>query len=142
MSGYTDATRWLLNTLIAYKTSLGRNRRDPIPAASPHDIHAILDTLRQHTEQLGETDATAATHLRSQVIPLIEGYVAALEIADYEPAWFFHPQFTIDTGQIVNQGRAKGLFRGLVSVEDEPMTPGRSRASRCPDPPRPSGYCL
>ena len=127
VSGYTDATRWLLNTLIAYKASLGRDRRDPIPAASRRDIQAILDILRQHTEQLGETDAAAATHLRSQVIPLIEGYVAALEIADYEPAWFFHPQFTIDTGQIVNQGRAKGLFRGLVSVEDEPMTPREER---------------
>jgi hypothetical protein len=39
----------------------------------------------------------------------------------------FSRDFTIDTGQIVNQGRARGLFRGLVSLDDEPMTPREER---------------
>jgi hypothetical protein len=33
----------------------------------------------------------------------------------------------IDTGQIVNQGRAEHLFRGLTGTSGEPMTPREER---------------
>jgi hypothetical protein len=61
------------------------------------------------------------------VIPLVATYAAALEQAGYPPKLFFSRDFTIDTGQIVNQGRARALFRGLVTLDGEPMTPREER---------------
>lgn len=126
-AGYTDATRYLLNALIAVKTRFGMDRRDEWPEATRQHIDSVLGELCTQASKLRQFDASAAEHVRDEIIPLVEGYTKALHIGGYEPRWFFHPRFSIDTGQIVNQGRAKGLFRGLVSTIDEPMTPREER---------------
>ncbi|MGA5701723.1 hypothetical protein [Peterkaempfera bronchialis] len=126
-SGYTDATRRFLNTLLTHKAARGIGRRDEFPHASTDDIQAVLTALRRQAENLASVDAHAATHLRDQVTPLITTYATALHKAGYPPATFFSRAFTIDTGQIVNQGRAQGLFRGLAATNGEPMTPREER---------------
>ncbi|MFJ1732982.1 hypothetical protein [Streptomyces sp. NPDC088254] len=47
----------------------------------------------------------------------------ALRQAGYPPSLIFFRAFTINTGQIVNQGRAEKLFRGLTGTNGEPMRP-------------------
>ena len=127
-SGYTDATRWLLNTLLDYKTARGLGPRDPFPGATSHDTTTILATLESAAAQLNAgTDQAAAAHIRRDVLPLVTTYTSALTQAGYPPAMLFSRDFTIDTGQIVNQGRARSLFRSLVSLGDEPMTPREER---------------
>ncbi|AXE27984.1 hypothetical protein C0216_31215 (plasmid) [Streptomyces globosus] len=71
--------------------------------------------------------AAAAEHLHGQVHPQVAAYAAALERAGYPPSLFFSRTFTIDTGQIVNQGRAEALFCGLAATNGEPMTPREER---------------
>ncbi|MEV7284914.1 hypothetical protein AB0O01_10195 [Streptomyces sp. NPDC093252] len=73
------------------------------------------------------TSRPAAGHLRGQIRPLVTAYAATLERAGYPPRLFFSRTFTIDTGQIVNQGRAQALFRGLTATNGEPMTPREAR---------------
>jgi hypothetical protein len=127
-SGYTDATRWLLNALIGYKAARGLGTRAPFPEATSDDAASILAALETTAAQMDAgIDQAAAVHIRLNVIPLATTYLAALGQAGYPPGLLFSRDFTIDTGQIVNQGRARGLFRGLVSLDDEPMTPREER---------------
>ncbi|MFE5030253.1 hypothetical protein ACFRAO_45020 [Streptomyces sp. NPDC056656] len=126
-SGYTDAARPFLNTLLAVKARHGLGRRDPFPDASWSDAREVLGLLRAQAAVLNGIDATAARHLKEQVLPLVETYVSALHEAGWPASAVFSREFTIDTGQIVNQGRGMGLFRGLVSRPDEPMTPREER---------------
>jgi hypothetical protein len=127
-AGYTDATRWFLNALLAHKAERGFGPRDPFTAATRDDVLAILARLEATAAELAAgIDHAATLHVREAVIPLVTGYAAALDQADYPPAMLFSPSFTIDTGQIVNQGRARALFRGLASLDDEPMTPREER---------------
>jgi hypothetical protein len=127
-SGYTDPTRWLLNVILAHKADQGLGPRDPFPAATSGDSSAVIAALEATAAELAAgTDRAAAAHIRENVIPLAATYIAALGQAGYPAGLLFSRDFTIDTGQIVNQGRARALFRGLVSVDDEPMTPREER---------------
>ncbi|MFJ6492023.1 hypothetical protein [Streptomyces californicus] len=126
-SGYTDATRPFLNTLLAHKRARGLGRRDEFERATGTDVDAVLDVLAARAKGLEPVDAAAAAHLREQVHPQVAAYAAALERAGYPPRLFFSRAFTIDTGQIVNQGRAEHLFRGLTGTNGEPMTPREER---------------
>jgi hypothetical protein len=127
-SGYTDATRWLLNVILAHKADRGLGPRDPFPAATSGDSSAVIAALEASVAELDAgTDRAAAVHVRENVIPLAATYTDALAQAGYPPGLLFSRDFTIDTGQVVNQGRARALFRGLVSIDDEPMTPREER---------------
>ena len=127
-SGYTDATRWLLNVILAHKAAHGLAPRDPFPTATSDDSSAVIAALEATAAGLDAgIDRAAAAHIRENVIPLAATYIAALAQAGYPPALLFSRDFTIDTGQIVNQGRARALFRGLASLDDEPMTPREER---------------
>jgi hypothetical protein len=127
-SGYTDATRWLLNALVVYKAARGLGPRDPFPGATADDTAAVIGALESAAARLDDgIDQAAAAHIRRNVIPLVTTYADALGQAGYPPGLLFSRDFTIDTGQIVNQGRARGLFRSLVSLDDEPMTPREER---------------
>jgi hypothetical protein len=125
--GYTDATRFFLNELLAQKAASGIGRRHPFPHATAADVQAVLERIAARARQIGPVDRRASRHIIRQVLPLVEAYAIALERADYPPSAFFDRNFTIDTGQIVNQGRALTLFRGLAATEDEPMTPREDR---------------
>jgi hypothetical protein len=126
-AGYTDASRHLLNAILARKAARGLGRREEFPDATSADVRAVLDALTERADTCDQVDHRAASHLRGQVIPQATAYARALELAGYPPTLFFSPRFTIDTGQIVNQGRARGLFRGLAATADEPMTPREER---------------
>ncbi|MFC5724985.1 hypothetical protein ACFP1Z_33070 [Streptomyces gamaensis] len=126
-SGYTDATRWFLNTLLGHKARLGLGRRDEHQPATGADVDAVLGALTDQGYALERIDRRATAHLRGHIHPQVAAYAAALERAGYPPSMFFSRRFTIDTGQIVNQGRAQGLFRGLAATNGEPMTPREER---------------
>lgn len=127
MSGYLDTTRFLLNTILAQKAARGIDRRQRFTGATVADIAAVVAALHETAEHLADFDTHAAAHLTQDVLPLVEAYVPVLLAAGYPPEMFFDPRFTIDTGTIVNQGRARHLFHGLVSREDEPITPHEER---------------
>jgi hypothetical protein len=127
-SGYTDATRWLLNVILAHKADRGLGPRDPFPTATSDDATAVIAAMESAAAGLDAgIDLAAAAHIRENVVPLTATYADALGQAGYPPGLLFSRDFTIDTGQIVNQGRARALFRGLVSLDDEPMTPREER---------------
>jgi hypothetical protein len=127
VSGYTDATRFLLNGILQHKASRGISRREQFAGATEADVRSVIDSLYLIGLRLKQTDALAARHVSTEIIPLVEAYTEALRDADYPPATFFDRGFTVDTGQIVNQGRALPLFKGLATTSEEPMTPHEER---------------
>ena len=58
---------------------------------------------------------------------MVSLYKEALKDANYAASSFIDKTFTIDTGIICNLGRAISEFKGLVSVEDEPLTLNHER---------------
>ncbi|MFE0916038.1 MULTISPECIES: hypothetical protein [unclassified Streptomyces] len=127
VSGYTDATRTFLNTLLAIKAGQGIARREPFPAATWNHVRQIIQDMTDRAKALDAIDPTAAQHIRTEILPIVETYSSAMRAAGYPAAAVFSREFTIDTGQIVNQGRGMGLFRGLAATTDEPMTPREER---------------
>lgn len=127
VSGYLDTTRFLLNAILEHKATRGIGRRQRFAEATVADVAAVIAALHETVAHRADSDTRAAEHLRQEVLPLVEAYVSALLAAGYPPETFFHPRFTIDTGTIVNQGRARHLFRGLASREDDPITPHEER---------------
>ncbi|MFJ9195947.1 hypothetical protein [Streptomyces globisporus] len=127
-SGYTNATRWFLNTLLDIKAGRGyTDRFAEFPDATWSDVKQVEEHLAEIARSLDNIDNLAARHIRNEILPIVETYTAAINSAGMPASTVFSPSFTLDTGQIVNQGRARTMFRGLVTVVDEPMTPREER---------------
>lgn len=127
ISDYIDTTRFFLNTLLDYKADRGLQRRDKFPNSTIDDIQNVLAQLKRRSEDIRAYDTLLAQHIEDEILPIVSEFTAALLNADYPPSIFFDSGFTVDTGQIVNQGRALSLFRKLVTKEDEPITPHEER---------------
>lgn len=126
-SGYVDSERYFLNALIEYKRVLGLSRQEEFTEATDNDVQEVINLLNKMCESTQLYDTYAAKHLENSVIPLVEFYRDILKEAGYEARFFFSKHFTVDTGIIVNQGRALSQFRGLVSKENLPLTPQEER---------------
>lgn len=126
-SGYSDAERYFLNNLLRYKKARGVERREEFTDAGWEDAQAVLDNISAEASIKALHDHKAAAHIRENILPQLEAYMKVLQLADIPPYYFFSRNFTVDTGQIVNQGRAKNQFVGLTSQEDLPMTPREER---------------
>ena len=126
VSGYLDTTRYFLNTLLEYKRDHGVGRRESLPDAQWEHVDEVLRKLTTIQEELAPYDRSTANYIENQVTRLVQSYREVLERADYEPEFFFN-RFTVDTGTIVNQGRARPQFKGLASQNDMPLTPQEER---------------
>lgn len=103
ISGYNNATRFLLNAILEYKKQHNIQRREQFENATWEDIDNILQILHIKNHEYQDIDASISEHIQKNIIPLVESYIKILKNANLPPSLFFHPAFTIDTGQIVNQ---------------------------------------
>lgn len=126
-SGYIDSERYFLNALIKFKFSKGLTRIETPLNVTYTDAQIILKFLSEKSIELSSYNQRASLHLDNNIIPLVETYINVMEQAKYPATFLFDKKFTIDTGQIVNQGRAITEFQGLVSKEDTPLTPQEER---------------
>jgi hypothetical protein len=126
-SGYINSTRYFLNQLVQYKRRRGLGKADCFMDASWNDVEELITNLWEKADTIRRYDAHSAMYISQEVLPIIEAYRDVLKNAGYEPYYFFDGRFTIDTGTIVNQGRATRHFHGLVSKSDVPVTPHEER---------------
>ncbi len=126
VSGYLDTTRFFLNRLLAFKSGRSISRRGSFLEADWDDVNQVVQQLQAVQDQFGQYDKKTAVYLATEVIPLIKAYQLILYSSGFPPNFFFN-RFTMDTGTIVNQGRALGQFKGLVSTNDTPLTPQEER---------------
>lgn len=125
--GYVDAERYFLNQLLQYKRSMGIRRRDQLPTATWDDVQRVIDLVGEHARLIGRYDPRTGHHILVDVVALVELCKSALQAAEYPASSFFDPGFLVDTGTIVNQGRAVSIFRGIASQEDMPLSPHEER---------------
>lgn len=116
-SGYLDATRFILSAV----------RRRRLTTTEGALGAAVARTLRADAAELETRHERAAAHVSGEILPLWEALVGALRSADYPMSYLADPRFCIDTGVIVNQGRATRLFGGLASRPNVPLTPHEER---------------
>jgi hypothetical protein len=126
-SGYINATRFFLNELVQFRN---RRKATPVGKASRstwENAAEVIRNLRLKADFTRRFDKLAAHHIVEEVVPLVEALKIVLQRAGYEADYFFNGKFVIDTGQIVNQGRANRHFGGLASTSDLPLTPHEER---------------
>jgi hypothetical protein len=126
-AGFNDATRYFLNAVIEYKKEKGLSRKADFSWATWEDVNNLLDIVEAECRNLEKTSLLSANHIRSNILPIISMQAEILKLANFPPSLFFDTGFTVDTGQIVNQGRAIRQFKGLVSTPDTPMNPHEER---------------
>lgn len=127
-SGYIITERFFLNALYNFKEKRGLSLKDRVENTSFQDIDEVLDILNEYAcyyEEIGKIEKK--DYIKEHIIPVLEVYVKALQIAGYSSDVFFDKNFTIDTGMICNLGRAKVLFGGLTNYINEPLTPVHER---------------
>ncbi len=117
-AGVINSTRPFMNAMIEYKKLKGIDWRSKLKWWNIDDfliffrnyiqIHAHPDILRNFW-----TD---------QIFPVILVASEIIKRSRIDDDVFFDPGFLVDTWHIVNQWRAKGIFCGLVSRSDEPIT--------------------
>lgn len=126
-SGYIVLERFFLNTLFEYKKSKGLTPKEPFKNAKWKDVYNVINSLEQLAASYEKESKIKANYIRNELLNMLKVYVNALRKAKYKPNTFFDKNFTIDTGIICNLGRAIKEFKGLVSIENEPLTLNHER---------------
>jgi hypothetical protein len=127
ISGYIDSERYFLNALVKVKIANGVGRRDSFPDAAWSDADRVIAMLVNQASSFKKIDSSAASHIAENILPLVEGYRRALELADYPAVYFFDRGFTVDTGEICNLGRVYSEYKGLTSRRNSVVTPQHER---------------
>ena len=127
VSGLFEETRWCLNGLLRYKAKVGIGRRERFPDATWSDVDSVIREIKTGAEDVMQYNERAAAYTLNHVIPLVAAYADVLKEAGYSPDYFFDPKFTYFAGPIYNLGRAVHLFKGIVSISDEPITSNELR---------------
>lgn len=117
-SGVIDSGRPFLNAMIQYKKS----KKMPWKWALPNgDIDDFLSFFQTYIQVRSNTQKRLNFWLQ-YIFPTILVAANIIKLASINNEHFFNPKFLVDTWHIVNQGRAKHIFQGLVSQSDEPIT--------------------
>lgn len=127
-SGYIITERFLVNSMIAYKAQKNLGSLEKFNNATWDDVYAVLEMCKTTAKmyyEIGKKEKS--TYIINEIMPMINAYVSALQVAEFEASDFFNPDFTIDTGIICNLGRAVSLFKGITTKENEPLTPVHER---------------
>lgn len=127
VSGVLDASRPFLNNLLEIKRKNGIDVRDDYNGATDSDIIFLLESMRAEAEILGRFSERRQLYIHERVIPLIEGLCSAMTTAGLAAADIFRYGLVVDTGVIVNQGKAITEFKGLATKRDMPMTPNEEK---------------
>jgi hypothetical protein len=121
--GYLDSERPLLSEILAVKRAYGLSRRDQFVDATWDDVLRVRQHLVSAASRWAPVFKRRAQFISSEILPIYDLAVESLRRAGYSASAVFDRTFFIDTGNIVNQGRARGLFRGLARKRDMPLTP-------------------
>ncbi len=126
-SGILDASRPLQNAIVKYKDSYGISAREDFEATTFDDVNAVYRNILAETTTLYRYAPHRAEYVRSEVLPLVRDAISILQQAELSSDYFFAYGFLIDTGVIVNQGKALSEFKGLASAADMPLTPNEEK---------------
>ncbi|MEU3198807.1 hypothetical protein [Streptomyces sp. NPDC006996] len=127
VSGVLDATRPLLNSLLAIKREHGVSPREDLAAATADDVQQLTRRLHEEAKLLTRFSEQRGVYIKNNVLPLVEGLMISMSQAGLTPADLFRYGLVVDTGVIVNQGKAISEFKGLASKPDMPITPNEEK---------------
>lgn len=122
-SGFFDAQRFFLNSLLLYKQSLKLAKFDQFPNAQWDDVDTVISRLSSQAEFMEPYNQQIAQYIRSYTLPLISGFASVIKTAGFPPSFFFDADKVSDTGAFANTGRAFHRFSMLISQPDEPDQP-------------------
>jgi hypothetical protein len=127
-SGYVITERFLVNAIIKYKKTKNLKSLEKFDCATWEDVYEVLEICKKDAvDYRANGKKEKYEYIIKDVLPMINAYISALQIAGYPANNFFDAEFSIDTGIICNLGRAINEFKGLTNKENEPLTPVHER---------------
>lgn len=126
-SGVLDATRPFLNALMELKSRLGVGMRDDIPDNMDVTYQDVLNEIKADADMFSSVSLPRSEYIQNNVTPLVMALLEALQEAEINLNEILNYGFVVDTGVIVNQGKAVSEFRGLASLQDLPLTPNEEK---------------
>ena len=127
-SGYIITERFMLNSIIEYKKTKNLSSLAKFENADWQDVYNVLNICKEKAKKyLKNGKKEKNEYIINEILPMVDAYISALQIAGYKAKDFFDPTFSIDTGIICNLGRAINEFKGLSNKENEPLTPVHER---------------
>ncbi len=126
-SGYIITERFFLNELFKYRKNLEMKETNWYEKVTWKDVDNVLLQLKEKAIKYKVSEYYKCDYILNEMLPMLQAYRDALYLANYPPKVFFDKTFTIDTGIICNLGRAIYEFKGLVSIENEPLTLNHER---------------
>ena len=117
-SGIIDSRRPFLNAMLDYKSWKNVSWKTKLTNG---DIDDFLIFLQRYIDLHAWTQLWKS-FWNKEILSVIFVTARAIKLSHLDDDKFFDPKFLVDTGHIVNQGRAKHLFQWLVSKTDEPIT--------------------
>ena len=75
MSGYNNAERTFLNTILDFKKEKGISRRDEFPDATWADVNSVVERLTKKAVAAGNYDILHRNHIEKDILPIVESYV-------------------------------------------------------------------
>lgn len=126
-SGYIITERFFLNELFKYQKKFEIKADNGYDKVTWKDVDNVLLQLKDKANGYKVSEVYKYDYILNEILPMLQAYRDALYFANYPPKVFFDKTFTIDTGIICNLGRAISEFKGLVSIENEPLTLNHER---------------
>lgn len=126
-SGVLDATRPFLNALMKLKAQHDVGVRDDFPDGKNVTYRDVLSLVRAEVDTFSDVSARRAEYIEKNILPILAALVDALRYAEIDPNEILNYGFVVDTGVIVNQGKAISEFKGLASRQDLPLTPNEEK---------------
>ncbi len=117
-SGVIDSRRPFLNAMIDYKTWRQVSWKAKLVNG---DIDDFLSFLRSYIS-INAWTKELRDFWGKEILPVIYVIARIIKLSRLADDMFFDPKFVVDTWHIVNQGRARHIFRWLISKSDEPLT--------------------
>lgn len=126
-SGYMDSERYFMNTLIEYEDGKF-HQGSGVGGMKWFHVYEAISSLLRKANELSGIDYFASKHIRESILPLVNGYAFSLRESGMPPDLFFNKNFTVDTGDICNIGRAFSEYRGIASRTNIPVSLNQEKA--------------
>ena len=121
-SGYIDMERYFMNAILKYKKSKGLNKMSQFKEANFDDVQNVVNILKDQSIFLEKFDRKVTNYINEDILPLVEGYIKAMQLSGYAATYFFDPRFTINAGNVRNLGRGHTEYINIASKSNMAVT--------------------
>ena len=121
-TGYMNAERLLLNSIIKVKKEYGLKKNESFSNATIKDINKVKKAIKKRIEEYQKLDYDFYLFLKKEYFPFINNIFKIFYKSKLKPSDFFDKNLLIDTGDICNLGEGFKYYKNFVTKKNTPLT--------------------